>query len=117
MPERPHTTAAREKLKLAASIAHPMFTMKGSPCSERGHKAQRNWHIMGKKICRGSMHFTDQDCLDAWKCALPVQHPLPRRCGGLVTELCCNKLQVSPSASFSCNAKRVEISKARQARD
>jgi len=32
MPERPQTTAANEKLKLAASIAHPMFTMKGSPC-------------------------------------------------------------------------------------
>lgn len=32
MPLRPHTTAAREKLKLAASAAQPTFTMNGSPC-------------------------------------------------------------------------------------
>ena len=32
IPDRPHTTAANEKLKLAASIAQPMLTMKGSPC-------------------------------------------------------------------------------------
>jgi hypothetical protein len=31
MPLRPHTTAAREKLKLAASAAQPRLTMKGSP--------------------------------------------------------------------------------------
>lgn len=33
MPLRPQTTAASEKLKLAASAPHPRETMKGSPCA------------------------------------------------------------------------------------
>ena len=35
IPERPHTTAAREKLKLAARAAQPIFTMNGSPCANQ----------------------------------------------------------------------------------
>jgi hypothetical protein len=36
MPLRPQTTAASEKLKLAASAPHPKDTMKGSPCTPAG---------------------------------------------------------------------------------
>ena len=37
MPLRPHTTAANEKLKLAASAPQPRDTMKGSPCNSFPH--------------------------------------------------------------------------------
>lgn len=87
MPLRPHTTAAKEKLKLAARAAQPTLTMKGSFCTRAMHTAcgqahARTTHACMHHPCHLRRQQVSSDCTHA-----PLQAASSRWLPGLQGQL------------------------------